>query len=165
MHLTDELERLQALHDNGTLTNTEFDDAKAKVLADAAPPAAPDPDVQRDLKRLQLQSDLLRLDQDWSTERSKYMTQAKSGPAYVPTIASSIVPALLFTVLAIVFFAGASSVRQQPNSMPYMGILCLIMGLVYGIGGILKTNAYNAAYGQYQQKRTALNDQLAALGE
>jgi phage shock protein C len=57
MAMIDELERLAALRDKGAITEAEFEQAKARVLAT---PPAPDPLLSEPLRAVRQQSRLLR---------------------------------------------------------------------------------------------------------
>ncbi len=45
-----------------------------------------------------------------------------------------------------------------------VGLLAAIVSVPVGFYTYAKAKTYEAAYSEYQQKRTALTDQLAALG-
>ena len=163
MKLTDELERLEALRGSGALTDTEFAAAKAQVLAAAPPDAAASASVQRDLQRLQLQSELLRLDQDWSEKREEYLLHGKAGRTSVPTVGNSIGGGVFLGLLALMFaLIGAN--MPHGEGLETVGLLAAIVSVPVGFYTYSKAKTYEAAYSAYQQKRTALTDQLAALG-
>ncbi len=165
MSLADELERLQALHDSGTLTDSEFADAKAKVLAENQPSATvASSGVQRDLRRLQIQNEILSLDQSWSDEREDYMLHGRYGSRSVPNESSSMSAAVFLCVLfLIVGIVGASISGGTP--IVVMSVLGFLGGIWCGFYYSAKAGIYDAAYEQYQQERRDLTDQLEALNE
>ena len=163
MNLTDELTKLQALHDSGTLTDTEFADAKAKVLAESQPePSATDKGVQHDLRCLQIQNEILSLDQSWSVERESYMLHGRYGSRVVPSAARSTGSAIF---VGVVFFGLLILGMSAPHGgvLIVIGLLGIALAVGSGLSGSSKAAAYNAADEQYQQKRNALSDDLAAL--
>ena len=161
MAISDEFAKLQALHENGTLTDAEFADAKAKVLTEEHFPTPVQASaVEQDIQRLQIQNQILQLDQEWADERTRYMLYGRSGPAYVPTYGNTIGPASLFATLALVFFILPPSAQHQQIEETFMGFFVLLIGAVMAVGGIIKVKAYNEAYQRYQQQRVELTGQL-----
>ena len=165
MSLPDEFERLRTLHDSGTLTDAEFADAKTKVLAENQPSAAvANSSIQRDLRRLQIQNEILSLDQNWSVERENYLLRTRYGSRIVPTTANALIQAIVLVVVGMFFFATGFPSGTQTSNLSPIGFVFFLLGIGIGIYGTLKAKAYDEAYDQYQQKRLNLTDQLAALG-
>ncbi len=159
MSISEEFERLEALHEAGTLTEAEFTDAKTKVLAGTASETG----TQSDIRRLQLQAEILRLDQDWAEERRDYLLGGKSNSGAVPTVNSSIGSAIFLCLFALIMIiVGLNSPRG--GGAEGGGLMLLAAGIWIGVYGSSKASAYNAAYEQYRVQRGELTAQLEALG-
>src|SRR5687768_12151 len=97
MSLADELAKLEELRRTGALTETEFAQAKAKLLAADAPPAR-DAVVEKlgeQLAETRYQNELARIDREWQIEREKYMLTGKYGRRYIPTVGMGLVVAII----------------------------------------------------------------------
>lgn len=108
MNLVDEIEKLQKLHDNGTLTDEEFASAKSRLLAMPVEAVA-QPDngtIEQELARLRLQSDLDRLDREWDRERETHMIHGKYGKSSLPSSEGSCAAAGVFGFIGVIFFCG-----------------------------------------------------------
>jgi hypothetical protein len=80
MSISEEINKLQQLHNSGAMTAQEFAAAKAAVLA-----AANTPGTANDLERMKIENELARLDRDWDFDRDKYMMSRNRGRRYIPT--------------------------------------------------------------------------------
>src|SRR4051812_36885496 len=107
MSLVDELQKLEDLRQNGSLTDAEFAQAKAMLLGKSS---APDhaQQMSEQLQEVRYQNELARIDREWEMERQRYMITTKYGRLIVPTTGMAIgviVVALVFgglwTVMAI----------------------------------------------------------------
>lgn len=163
MSISEEFEDLHALHENGTLTDAEFAEAKAKVLAeplslDAVLPGL----VQQDIRGLRLQSELLRLDQDWVRKREAYRMYDEGGGWTEPNFGYSFFGAFFISIIGLVgVVVGGKDFLEV--TIP-VSLLMLGGGVWLGVWGQAKAKAYDAAYEQYQQIRHDLTDRLEALG-
>ena len=141
MSISDEFARLQALHDSGTLTEAEFTAAKAKVLAEENPAASSSTGtVRQDLRRLQIQNELLRLDQDWESEREDYTLRGRYGSRIVPTESKSISGAVFMCVFAFVII-GFGANAPQGSPLMVIGVLGIIGGIWSGIWGCCESQS------------------------
>ncbi len=167
MSITDEFARLQELHESGALTESEFTAAKAKVLTEGGGPAAQNAGLQRDVRRLGVQNQILQLDQDWEKERREYMAYGKHGDSFIPTFGSSIIQAAMLFIVGLVF----CMLMLNPNHphpekdaiFPILGIPLMITGVWVGVNGCTKASRYEQAEARYQQRRAELTDQLNRL--
>ena len=158
--ITDELERLRALHDDGTLTDAEFAGAKTKALTgdDGMGGAA-----LKDIQALRLQTELLRVDQDWTKEREKHMLYREEGGHGEPNSGAGSVAAVLFGVIGLITLAiGGKDFSEI--TVP-LGLLLLAAGIGIGIYSHSTAKAYEEALERYQQQRGLVMGQLEALNQ
>ncbi len=163
MSISDEFAKLQTLHENGTLTDAEFAEAKAKVLAGGQPQAIKQTDaVHQDIQRLQVQDEILRLDQTWAAEREDYMLR-RYGARIVPTVSGSSSSAIYASIVFVIFIV-VGICLPRGEFLSGMGLLGIIASIISGFRGAAKADIYNTAYEKYQQKRDELAEQLRGLG-
>ena len=164
MSITDEFARLQDLHERGALTDDEFTAAKAKVLAseDTGPAPAQDDGLRRDVQRLGLQNQILQLDQDWAREQDRLMLVGKGGARFIPSRDRSTFGAI-FAGIAGLFLVGFTVNVPHGGPLPFFGGALIVVGIVSGVSGSAKADAYEKAEAGYQQCRSELTDQLDRL--
>lgn len=164
MSLSNELEKLQQLHDAGALTADEFARAKARVLADETAPS------DEPLRQIQWQNELARLDREWELEREHYMLTDKHGARHVPQAGQSLLGGVIAVVFGIFWTATASSMTSSmttnspfgpgaggpPSFLPLFGVLFIVLGAGAAIHGFRKGAEYEQAYRRYQQRRAEL---------
>jgi hypothetical protein len=84
-NIADELQKLHSLLKIGAITAKEYEQVKAKILSQQQPTESLS---QERLLHLELQNELLQINQDWQTEREKYLLYTNDGiPYYEPTTA------------------------------------------------------------------------------
>lgn len=171
MSLADELKKLEELRWNGTLTEAEFAQAKAALLAKLAEP--PVDTVSEDqaklsaqLAEVQYQNELERLDREWELEREKYYVIGKHGHRYIPTVGQSIGGAVVigvfgvfWTVMAVSITSGAPDFGPFAIAkifFPLFGIVFTSVGVYLGITASKKARDYEAALAAYHRRRAAL---------
>ncbi len=119
---------------------------------------------QQHAQRQQLLASLSQFDHEWVVERERYLIKQNGGygPAYVPTLLNSILPAL--ALVGIAAFCIVYRLRSGPSQTYalYGGLLFLALGFFLAIYGSQKAKAYNAAYSRHQQKRAELMTQITA---
>ena len=168
MSLADDLTKLEELRRAGALTDREFAQAKAKLLAGDPAPAdsAVVEKLGDQLAETRYQNELARIDREWQIEREKYMISGRYGRRHVPTKGESLVGGLFigvfgafWTVMAIGITSGA------PDAMPFalvkvffplFGIAFTVFGVYTGIQAYGKAEAYNQAFAAYQTRRAAV---------
>src|SRR5262249_30652030 len=139
MSLADELTKLNELRFSGTLSDAEFEKAKAALL-EAAPAAD---HANEELARLRHDSELARIHREWDRERERYLVRSKYGIRQVPTagvgIAAAVVGGVfgtLWTILAIAITSLAPNFG--PFSIvkiifPLFGVFFVVFGISMGV--------------------------------
>src|SRR5438045_1929994 len=84
MSLVDELQRLDELHQNGSLTDAEFAQAKANLLAKPSD-SGHHQQMAEQLQEVRYHNELARIDREWEMERQQYLITTKYGRLIVPT--------------------------------------------------------------------------------
>ncbi len=166
MNLADELEKLEQLRQNDVLDNSEFARAKALILNQTG--------LQSDdLKKLNRESELARLDREWQLEQQKFMVTGRYGIQRIPSIGGVIgavltsVFGIIWTFAALSMFSGFAASTFTGTSQPFpfnifrfifptVGIGLTIFFLWSAMDEYKKLTAFEKAQLQYQQKRLSM---------
>lgn len=157
MSIAEEIEKLQALHVQGALTDDEFAQAKAKLLAHSSDEqSTSNSDTLSDeVEYLRLEQDLTRLDRDWDRERERYMVQGRYGSRYLPSEGGSVFMGILIVCFGIFWTISAASMGA-PVFFPIFGVIFIIFGAVTSFTSFSKAGAYKEAERHYQERRQQL---------
>lgn len=168
MSLADDLTKLEELRRTGALSEKEFAQAKAKLLAGDAAPAsdAVAEKLGEQLAEVRYQNELERIDREWAIEREKYMVPDRYGRRYVPTTGASLAGGIGIGVFGLIWTVTAFSITgSAPDEMPFslvkvffplFGIGFTIFGVYMGFHAYGKAEAYNKAFAAYQARRAAV---------
>ena len=168
MSLADELKKLEDLRRSGTLTDAEFAQAKAAVLAGGAAPAGGANDnVAAQLGEVRYQNELARIDREWEIEREKYKFTGRYGHRYVPTRSIGIAFAVfgggfgaIWTLMTLIMFSNMQDGFGPPAPLKALfvlvGIAFTVGAVWYSLYVIRKAEAYNKALAEYRARRAAV---------
>ena len=156
MNISDELERLQTLLRNGTLTQQEFEQAKQRVLNES-PVNVP---VQH-LEAIKAQNEVAQLDRAWELERENYMITGRYGSRHIPTRTSSVFGGLFivgFGIFWTIIALGMTLAARSPLLLifPLFGVMFVLGGAFMSISAFFKAGKYQQAYESYQSRRQEL---------
>lgn len=116
------------------------------------------------LKNIELQNEIERLDREWQMWQEKNLGRTKSGAVAEPSLAGSVIGALVGTAFGLFFFFSSISMGA-PAFFPFFGLM--IAGLA--IFGAVRSAVGDAGYGEarqrYELKRTELVSQLSLARE
>jgi hypothetical protein len=161
MNIVEELERLQELYRNGTLTEQDFRQAKAAVLAKAAEGQSTENTqaVHQQLEELQKQNAILKIDRDWLEERTQHVWQDDFGNAREPKEWHWIF-ALVFGIIfgTCAFVVGICAEGWTAKGVGVGGVLALVFIAIFaGCSAwyYSKYDRYKKAYAAYQERRAA----------
>jgi hypothetical protein len=152
MNIADELRQLHELHQRGALTDEEFTRAKARVLHPA--PGATEQELRDEIERLRIQGRLDKLDQEWNTEKVRFLVQfgnQERRPVTRRMITVAVCGAL---GVAFVFLLLSFLVR-----MPFLvapAFFALFFGGVFSYAWYQRIVEYEQLYQAYRQRRAAL---------
>ena len=158
MNIVEELERLQELYRNGTLTEEEFRQAKAAILAKAAEgrPTENTQAVHQQSEELQKQNAVLKIDKDWLEECTQHMWQDDFGNAREPKEWMWKLVAIFGTIFGICMFVPGIAVGGA--AVAVAGVFALV--IIVAFAGCSawyysKYDRYKKAYAAYQERRAA----------
>lgn len=159
MSIADEFRKLQELHRSGALTDDEFAQAKARVLAGQQADANAEV-VREQLAQMQRQQALDRLDRDWELERERYMVTSRYGNRYPPSKAGSIimgVAAIGFGAIWMFMAAGVGGgIGGVGGFFPLFGVVFVLFGLAVTAYSFIRASQYDQAYRRYRHRRAML---------
>ena len=173
MSFAEELQKLEGLRWNGTLTDAEFAQAKAALLAKLSHPPALPPDATaaaklgEQLAEVRYQNELERIDREWEAEKERYTVPGQNGRREIPTAGGGIAGGVIigvfgtfWTLMALAITGGAPS--QGPFALakvffPLFGVAFTVGGIWLGVHTYKKAALYNQAFEAYQKRRAAVN--------
>jgi hypothetical protein len=150
MSIADELLKLNRLHQEGMLTDEEFEKAKAAVLV--APLANPPADELAEIRR---QNEVAQLDREWQIERERYMMTSRYGGRYAPNRATSLIGGIIIAAFGT-FWTITAFGMGAPGLFPLFGVLFVLGGIGVSAYSFIKAGEYEQAYRRYQQRRASL---------
>jgi hypothetical protein len=151
MTLSEEIQKLDELCRNGTLSPEEFEIAKRRVLGGSQYSAGAD-----HLEEIKFQNELAQVDREWGMERENYMVAGKDGRKYIPSKVGSVFGGVLivgfgifWTSMTISIFSGAGVF----SFFPLFGVLFILFGAGTSIWDFVKAGQYEEAQERYQRRR------------
>lgn len=168
--LADELKKLEGLRWNGTLTDAEFERAKAALFAQLPSTEQPTADdvskLEAELAELRAEKELERIDREWEAERQQFMVSDKHGHKQLPTTGGSFAVGAVGAVFGVIWTAMAIGITSGAPSFgpfaiakvvfPIVGIGITIGAIVMGVVGANKAAEYEKALAAYQARRAAV---------
>ena len=156
MNISEEIEKLQALHESGVLTDEEFARAKSTVIS-STPETNYGGAAARDsnLEKIKLQNDVAQLDREWQLMREKYVVTGKYGSRSLPNAVGSILGAVLAGGFGICWTIGATS-AGAPAFFTMFGVIFVLLAIGGGIYSFVKAEEYRQAEQNYQQRGALL---------
>src|SRR5262245_35455106 len=140
MSIADELLKLNRLHQEGMLTDEEFEKAKAAVLV--APLATP---ATEHLEEIRNQNEVAQLDREWQNERERYMIAGRYGARYVPNRATSLIGGIVIAGFGTLWTVMAMSMGA-PGLFPLFGVIFVLAGIGMSVYSFIKAGEYEEAY-------------------
>lgn len=157
MSIAEEIEKLQALHDQGALSEDEFNQAKVTLLARLADEQSVSytSDLNKEAEHLRLQNELNQLDLDWEHERESYKVRGRNGARYIPSVPISIIAMIAGIVFGVVWIS--LTVSQGELGLPtFFGLLVIFVVVGRSVYDYNKARGYRQAQGRYQERRQQL---------
>lgn len=161
MSLADELVKLEELRRSGALTDAEFTQAKAALLA--GPASAADAPLAEHLAEVRYQNELARLDREWEIERQQYLIADRYGRRHVPTAGMGMGSAVVGGVFGIFWTIMAASMTSGAPDFgafslirvvfPLFGVLFTAAAVGYGLYAYSRAQKYDVAYRDYRARR------------
>lgn len=140
--------RLEIVHDE-TVTHTRLLD-KIERTTDR---------MANNLKVIELQNDLERLDREWESRRLSFMVRTKDGHLSEPSAVGSIVFGVVLTAFGIVWM---SITANSSGIFSILGLVFIGFAFVGMVKGANKAAAFKARRSQYHGRRRHLVSRLDA---
>jgi hypothetical protein len=165
MGLADELQKLEDLRRRGTLSDAEFAQAKAALLAGgAAPGEHPLGEYLSDqLAEIRYQNELARLDREWEIERQQYLVVDRYGRRHVPTAGMGIGSAVVGGVFGVIWTVMAVAITSEAPDFgpfaiaqvifPLFGMVFIVAAVGWGVHCYSRAQKYDAAFRAYRARR------------
>jgi len=166
--IVDELQKLEDLRRSGSLTDEEFAQAKATVLA--GPTSSTDEPIgqhlSEQLTEVRYQNELARVDREWEIERQRFYITNRYGARQLPTTGMGIgiatvggIFGLFWTIMAVSITgtgpdAGAFGVVSVV--FPLFGVLFIVGAIAFGIYCYSRAQEYQKALAEYHSRREAI---------
>jgi hypothetical protein len=136
--------RLEVVHDK-TVTHTKQLDKIERTTEQLA----------NNLKVIELQNDLERLDREWENQRNGLLVRGKDGNLTEPSAAGSMVVGVIVIAFGI-FWTVKASAMGAPGFFPLFGLVFIGFALFGMISGASKASQYRSEQAVYQGRRDAL---------
>jgi hypothetical protein len=153
--IANKIRELRNLCDSGAISETEYVHAKS-VLLGATPPQSASIEVDQQIQELQLQTELLRIDQDWICERERYKVRyGKYSSPRLPNLAWTIVTTVAgFAAISFgVFWIQQDFGVGPPAFFKTTGIALAVMGTFISLYHITWYSLYKSAFSHHQRRR------------
>jgi hypothetical protein len=152
MSIADELRHLHELHQRGALTDEEFSRAKARVLNPN--PSASEQELRDEIHRLRVQARLDKLDQEWNTERVRFLVQF--GNQERQPLSRRMITVIVGGGLGVAgFFLALSFAMRAPFFVvPALGVV--FVSAIVGFTWYQRVTEYEELYQSYRQRRATL---------
>ena len=158
MTISDELQKLDELRRNGTISYDEFEIAKRMVLEGPQDTARPD-----HLEEIKAQNELAQFDREWELERENYMVAGKYGHKHIPGRFSSALGGFMIVGFGIIWTLMAASMTGFGRAgvislFPLLGVLFVLFGAGMSMMAFVKAGQYQEARERYQRRRRELQN-------
>ena len=111
------------------------------------------------LRVIELQNDLERLDREWENRRESFMVTGKHGHRSLPSEAGSVIGGVIAIVAGIVWMSFAGGMNA-PFPFPLFGLLFIGFAIFSIINGTSKAAGYRSAKNAFTSQRNALIRQI-----
>lgn len=109
--------------------------------------------MEGNLRVIELQNDLERLDREWEHRRQSLMIRNKDGHPHVPTQAGAVAGGVFAVIAGVVFF-GFSTTFHGPVVLFALAFIVFVMFSLFR--GVSKASAYRDAEADFSQRRSDL---------
>lgn len=136
--------RLEVVHDETVTHTKQLDKIEQKTEQ-----------MANNLKVIELQNDLERLDREWADQRNTLLVRGKDGSLSEPSSAGSVVGGVIVILFGIFWTIGAASMGA-PGFFPLFGLLFIGFAIFGIVSGASKASRYQTEQADYQGRRDAL---------
>ncbi|MCW1885934.1 hypothetical protein OKA04_14440 [Luteolibacter flavescens] len=143
--------RLEIVHDS-TVTHTRMLEHIGRTTEQMA----------GNLRVIELQNDLARLDREWALRRESFMVTGENGHRFLPTETGSLLGGGAMVLFGIVWMV-LTSWMEAPLPFPLFGLLFIGFAIFGTVSGASKASDYRNAERQVSRQRSALLRQIEGL--
>jgi hypothetical protein len=118
-------------------------------------------ELTTNLRVIELQNELERVDREWETEKKQYMVTGKDGSQSEPSMIGSVV-GLLFLVGFGIFWIGTAASMGAPGIFPIFGVIIVLGGVISIVSALSKASRFPEAEAGYRERRSAVLQRLDA---
>lgn len=111
------------------------------------------------LRVIELQNDLERLDREWDLQRESFMVTGKHGHRSLPSEAGSVIGGGIAVVGGIIWMAFAAGIGA-PFPFPLFGLVFIGFAIFGMVNGATKASGYRDAENAFNQRRNNLIRQI-----
>lgn len=140
--------RLEVVHD-ATVTHTRQLDKIERNTAQMAD----------NLKIIELQNDLERLDREWDNQRDGLLVRGKNGHVSEPSAVGSFSTGIIVIVFGV-FWIGVTISQNASVFFPFFGLAFIGFAIFNMINGVAKAGVYKNQLGTYEIRRSQLINRL-----
>jgi hypothetical protein len=151
MSVSDEIQKLDQLRRDGTLTFEEFEIAKRQVLGGSFDGAG-----SRHLEDLKAQNEVAQLDREWELARDDFMITGNHGAKHVPRKVSSVLGGVVVVAFGIFWTSMAATIPGPGRLVSLFGFVFILFGVGLSIRNFMKAGQYEEAQGRYKRRRKEL---------
>ena len=116
-------------------------------------------DIADDLKVIQLQNDLEKLDREWASRRESFMVTSKNGHRSVPSGAGAMIGGVA-GIGGGIFWMIMTSQMGAPGMFPLFGLLIIGLSIFGMVSSGTKAGAHDRAKREYDDQRRKLAAEL-----
>lgn len=113
------------------------------------------------LKVIELQNEVERLDREWTMNKEQFHVNGRNGNRSLPSKAGGIAAAIFGSAFLIAWIS-LSTTMKAPVFFPIFGVVVLGALLANVVSALGKSGRFNQAAEDHQRKRAALLEQLEA---
>jgi len=167
MSIADDLQRLQSLRRDGALSDAEFAQVKAAILAGSSSSLDSNTieDLAKQLAEVRYQIELMRIDAEWSAERRKYFIINTWFRSDVPSIIGALWIGLTGAGVGIIMMIYVFIFRFSTDlSFPlFCGALVTLAGIGGGFLYYIRAVQYARAFEAYRRRRNTIRPEQFAV--
>jgi hypothetical protein len=117
--------------------------------------------MAENLRVIELQNDLARIDREWEQQKEGFMVTGKHGHRSLPSTAGSAVGGVFAAVFGVVWIGAASSMGA-PAPFVLFGVVFVGFAIFNAVNGASKANAHQSAEALHQSQRAEMIRKIEA---
>lgn len=111
------------------------------------------------LRVIELQNDLERLDREWAVRRESFMQTSKNGHRYIPSTVGSVISGIVFSIIGVMILGSVSQMARS-GMFGLVGLIAIGLGIWSAVSGYMKASSYQRAVADYEAARRELSERI-----